>query len=122
MPSVPVYIRKEDFEKWSQIENKSEFIHQALMKVAVFDAIAAAPNKSPAGLQRMEKAIRQTIKPADIPGVKRASELKRRKELIDLSFPKVVATEKICEHGKGKGQCTQFGCPHFAPLRKNGRV
>lgn len=30
MPSVPVYIRKEDFNKWLAIENKSEFIHNAL--------------------------------------------------------------------------------------------
>lgn len=30
MPSVPVYIRKDDFDKWNAIESKSEFISNAL--------------------------------------------------------------------------------------------
>lgn len=31
MPSVPLYIREEDYEQWKAIEKKSEFIHDALI-------------------------------------------------------------------------------------------
>jgi hypothetical protein len=30
MPHANVWIRKEDWETWSQIENKAEFLHRAL--------------------------------------------------------------------------------------------
>lgn len=30
MPSIPIYIRKEDWEKWEAIQDKPEFIHNAL--------------------------------------------------------------------------------------------
>lgn len=30
MPTVPVYIRVEDLDKWRALENKAEFVHNAL--------------------------------------------------------------------------------------------
>jgi hypothetical protein len=33
MPQVTVYIRNEDIEKWRAIEQKAEFIHDALNSV-----------------------------------------------------------------------------------------
>lgn len=35
-----IWIRKEDEEKWNQIDNKSEFIHQALNREVIEDKIA----------------------------------------------------------------------------------
>lgn len=33
MPSVPIYIRKDDWPKWDSIKDKPEFIHNALNPV-----------------------------------------------------------------------------------------
>lgn len=32
MPTLPIYIRVDDLEKWKALTNKSEFIHNALNK------------------------------------------------------------------------------------------
>lgn len=32
MPNKTIYLKEEDLEKWDSLENKSEFIHQALTK------------------------------------------------------------------------------------------
>lgn len=48
MPTVPIYIRQEDFEKWSAIEKKAEWVHQRLAEdkpdlQAVIDNIDKKP-------------------------------------------------------------------------------
>ncbi len=39
MPQVHTYIRNEDMEKWKSLDNKSEFIHNALSKINTVDTI-----------------------------------------------------------------------------------
>lgn len=47
MPQRTVYIRKEDDEAWLAIENKAEFIHQALSNFEVLKAAKGALQVNP---------------------------------------------------------------------------
>lgn len=85
MPSVQVYIREEDYDKWKAIEKKSEFIHNALKEPD--ELISTDATKGTAV---------STVKPASIPSV-----------FVKPigSFCKHGYDPKFCKHAKPNRPC-----------------
>ena len=69
MPSVPIYIRNEDYSKWLSIENKAEWLHNALNKLELID-LPMAYNLNTKKLQG--KPIKNIL--TTIPGVVRGAD------------------------------------------------
>ena len=64
MPTISVFIRKDDVERWRALDNKSEFIHNALNGVGGLNTI-----KQPAPKKVTISELKK------IPGVTTADEL-----------------------------------------------
>lgn len=96
MPQVTVYIREDDLDKWKSIEKKSEFISEALNNVG---SITNGPalNKQYSLKPEFVKSIKsEKSMLLNIPGIKRASDLKTCKKCgFNLNI---------------YGKCSQKGC------------
>lgn len=59
MPSVPIYIRKEDWVKWDSIKDKPEFIHNALNVRGAYNRLEHEQKKT------VKKVIKTTADAAE---------------------------------------------------------
>lgn len=95
-----IWIRAEDKEKWSQIENKSEFIHQALHRWPVAEAMKLSE-------ENVKVRKRESLHPLVPKPIKTKQDAEKA----------VKPLQGVCEHGKTSGKCNQFNCPYFSPIK-----
>lgn len=92
MPTISVFIRKDDLPKWQAVENKSQFLSDALN----------------IGLTVIPPAI---VKPKDV--------AKKTVGAAEGVVYKVKAVNELCEHFAAKGLCKHHKCPNSIFYPKN---
>lgn len=88
MPKATVYIRNEDWDRWQALQNKADFIHEALKGTR--EKEAKQPRKS--------GPSHPTARYVYSDGVK-----------YDTKKP---SKKGLCEHSQPKGQCLNPKCKH----------
>lgn len=98
MPTVSVYVKNEDWEKWRALQKPSEFIHNALNR-AVLEHVAGIKET---GLT--EKMLDDTLKSLEDKGIK---PIKTPKGIKIPGSNTVLVPEyiKLCKHGYDPKLC-----------------
>lgn len=57
MPTVPVYVRVNDLDKWKALKNKAEFIHNALNDTVQLSYASSVPPIPKASLRKQKVEV-----------------------------------------------------------------
>lgn len=107
---MTIYIRTEDLSKWVALENKSEFIHNALNR-----DIPKRVKHLDRQLAKAEALVVDNLEDGQVKPIEPPKLMNRfpGDEAAVVTLEDIKRSVGVCEHGAGKGLCKIKGCKNY---------